>query len=87
MLKVQRTDRAGSRIKYIDMKTIADLAKEVDINWVIELCREPGARLDYMQEKITLKYNRLTANEARNLILFIALCDASIIAVKELHKN
>lgn len=69
------------------MKTIEELVNGVDINWVIELCHEPGAKLDYIQEQIKIKYNSLTEDEARNLILFVALCDGSIKAVKELHKN
>ena len=68
------------------MERMTELVKKVDINWIVELCHKPGARLDYMQEQITLKYNSLTANEAKKIILLVALSEASIIAVKELNK-
>lgn len=67
------------------MKTMYDLMKTVDINWVIELCHKPGARLDLMQEEITLKYNHLTADEAKKIILFIALAEGAVKAVKDLN--
>jgi len=56
------------------------------MNWIINLCHKPGARLDYMVEEITLKYNSLTANEAKKIILLVALSEASIKAFKDLNK-
>lgn len=69
------------------METIDKLANKVDIEWIYNLCHKPEAKLDSMIEEITLKYNNVTADEAKNLILAVALSEASIKAVKDLKKD
>lgn len=68
------------------METIDKLSNKVDIEWIFNLCHKPDAKLDSMIEEITLKYNNVTADEAKNLILAVALSEASIKAVKDLKK-
>lgn len=67
------------------METIERLSKIVDLDWLINLCHQPGAKLDYLINEITLKYNCLTGEEAKKLILCVALADATIKTIKKLN--
>lgn len=65
------------------MKSMKEIVKKVDISWVINLCHQPGAKLNYIIEQITSKYNDITATEARDLICLVAMSEAFINMVEE----
>lgn len=67
------------------MKTIEELVKDIDLEWVLNLCHQPEARLNDIIEKMTLKYP-ITGNEAKEIILLFALTDAAIKVFKDTKK-
>lgn len=68
------------------METMRELIKDIDMNWIINICHNPGVKLNTLQEQIISKYNHITADEAKKIILLVALTDASIKAVKDLKR-
>lgn len=68
------------------MKTIKELIKDIDLEWVLNLCHQPEARLNDIIEKMTLKYP-ITGAEAKNIILLLALTDAAVRVFKDIKNE